>query len=321
MPEPNKKMNWNIILQVVLAIIIVLILYIVTLVIIDTDSLIVSVNTSVMPREKTIIADGYASASFFSNKNYNTFNPYVDNFVKIGRSINSFGGSQFTYQFWIKIENPTDEYFKNLIILLKGDRRKYKVGLYDQDNKIYDKLPEDIAIACPIIKFVDSYRKLNVVFNTRKSPFTSIDINMNPDDSILSRRNVTSLLALSKWFMMTFVFEDNYSLATGSENGINFRFYIDDFRYQTNTPSDVNLNMNTLYQNDGDLNILVNNTATDGNFLKIGNLAYYNYALNDDDVRQCYANGAPTKDISFLESKNNKPPFLTAYNKIDIYNY
>jgi hypothetical protein len=320
MPEPNNKMNWNIILQVVLAIIIVLILYIVTLVIIDTDSIIVTSTNTVMPREKTVILDGYASTSFLSKKKYNTFNPYVDNFVKIGRSINSFGGSQFTYQFWIKIDNPTDEYFKDLVILLKGDTRKYKIGLYNQNNQLMYSVSEpDIAIACPIIFFGESYRDLRVGFNTSKGPGVVIDINMNPDESILSRRNVTSLLALSKWFMMTFVFEDNYSIASGTENGINFRFYIDDFRYQTNTPTDVSLNMNTLQQNDGDLNLMIN--STEHNFMKMGNLTYYNYALNDDEVRQSYANGAPTKDISLSESRNNKPPFLTAYNKIDIYNY
>ena len=321
MPQETKKINWNIILQVVLAIIIVLILYVITLIILDIDSIIVESTYDVLPRESTSIVDGYAVSSYFANKSYNTFNPYTDNFAKIGRSVNTYGGSQFTYQLWIKIDDPVDDYFKDLIILLKGDNRQYMTGLYDVRNQLHSQLKNDYVIACPMIKFVDSYRNLRVHFNTHKSPFTTIDINMNPSDSVLSRRNVTSLLPLSKWFMLTFVFEDNYSIATGNENGINFRFYIDDFLYQTNTPSDVNLRLNTLYQNDGDLFLMMNVTGNNTNFMKMGNIKYYNYALNDEDVKRNFASGPPTKDVTYEKLKSKTPPQLSAYNKIDVYNY
>ena len=321
MPETNSKINWNLILQIVLAIIIVLILYVVTLLILDIDSIIEKSTKSVLPRETTTIVDGYGNASFFADRSYNTFNPYASNFVKIGRSINTHGGSQYTYQFWIKIDNPSEEYFKDLIILLKGDKRKYMTGLYDSKNVLNSKIPDDYVIACPLIKFTDSYKNLRVQFNTRKSPFTTIDINMNPDESILSRRNVTSLMALSKWFMLTFVLEDNYSIATGREDGISFRFYVDDFRYQTNTPSDVNLRLNTLYQNDGDLTMMLNATGKDGNFMKMGNVKYYNYALTDEEVKQTFSNGPPTKDANAQRKKDDQAFYLSAYNKIDVYNY
>ncbi len=84
MPEETKRgINWNIILQVVLAIIIVLILYVVTLIILDIDSIVAKQSYSVLPQETTVIADGYAPVAYFSTKSYNTFNPYTDNFKKL----------------------------------------------------------------------------------------------------------------------------------------------------------------------------------------------------------------------------------------------
>lgn len=322
MPQETKKgINWNMILQIVLAIIIVLILYVVTLIILDVDSIVVKTSYEVLPRETTIIADGFAAASFFTTKTYNTVNPYTNNFLKISRSLNSQGGSQFTYQFWIKIEDATDSYFRDLILILKGDNRKYITGFYNQNNELQEKREAEHVIACPMIKFVDSYRRLRVQFNTRKSPFTTIDINMNPSETLMSRRNVTSLLALSKWFMFTFVFEDNFSLVNGHENGISFRFYIDDFRYQTNTPAEVSLRLNNLQQNDGDLFMMLNSNGNNANFMKMGNIKYYNFALTDEEVKSVFNDGPPTKDITYESNAAKKPVFLSAYNKIDVYNY
>jgi hypothetical protein len=314
-------MNMRMIVQILLALVIIIILYIVTLVILNIDSLIVKQSSIVKPHETTNIITGYAPVSYLGNRSFNTFNAFANNFKKIGKSVNTTGGSQFSYQFWIKIDDPNDALFKNLVLLLKGDKRKYKIGIYDsetfQKNKV---IPADYVIASPMIKFVDSYRHLNVQFGTINSPITSIDINMSPNDTGDSRRNLLSLLPLN-WYLFTFVFEDNFSYMSGSENGINFKFWVNDIPYQENTASDSpELRYNTLKQNDGDLFILPNPPDGSNNFMKMGNIKYYNYAVDAKDIKYAFSKGPPTISVLEIEQGSPKPAYLTAYNKIDIYN-
>jgi hypothetical protein len=314
-------MNMRMVVQILLALVIIIILYIVTLVILNIDSLITKHSTVVRPHETTVIVNGYAPVSYLGNKQYNTFNTFADNFKKIGKSVNTSGGSQFSYQFWIKIDDPNDSLFKNLVLLLKGDKRKYKIGLYDSETLQKSKtIPANYVITSPMIKFVDSYRHINVQFGTANSPVTSIDINMSPNNPGEGRRNLLSLLPLN-WFMFTFVFEDNFSYMNGHENGINFKFWINDTPYQENTASDnPDLRYNTLKQNDGDLFILPN-SPEGGNFMKMGNIKYFNYALDNGDIKSAYNQGPPTISAVEIEQGTPKPTYLTAYNKIDVFNY
>lgn len=317
-------------LQIVLALIVVIILYIVTLVVLGLDSIVVSRSSDVRPQESTTIIDGYAPVSYLMRRQYNTINQFSPNFMKIGRSVNTQGGAQFTYQFWVRVDDPNDKFFRDLTILLKGDNRKYKMGIYDKDNFTFIKrVPEkqlgmledqgDFLIRCPLIKFVDSYRRMRVQFNTANNPLTTIDINMDPSKGV-DRRNILSLLPLN-WYLMTFVFQDNISYANMQENGINFQFWLNDVAYQENGASNMSsLRNNTLKQNDGDLTLFPEmDEGRSGAFMRLGNVAYYNYALNEDDIRATFKAGPPSH--SAIEHASDKPAYLTAINKIDVYNY
>jgi len=290
-------------------------------VILNIDALVAINSTKVRPHETTMIVSGYAPVSYLGHKSFNTFNYFADNYRKIGKSINTSGGAQFSYQFWIKIDDPNDKLYKDLVLLLKGDKHKYKIGLYDEETSLKTlTLPADYTITCPLIKFVDSYRHINVKFGTTNSPITSIDINMSPNNPGEGRRNLLSLLPLN-WYLFTFVFEDNFSYVSGNENGINFTFWVNDIPYQENTASDnPELRNNTLKQNDGDLFILPNPPES-GSFMKLGNIKYCNYALTDNEIKNTYMGGPPKTLAEELDQGKPKPTYLSAYNKIDITNH
>jgi hypothetical protein len=314
--------NINIAAQVIFGIVVIILLYVITLVILNIDSLVSSKSIKVVPREMSVVIDGYATASYLAKKSYNTINPFVEDFVKIGRSINTHGGAQFTYQFWFKMEDTDNQNIKNQVLLLKGDTSKYKVGFYDMINNqlVNNDIKNDYVIKCPLIRFGSSYKEIVVEFNTNRTVNYKSIIRMNPEADPISKRNALSLLPIN-WYLFTFIFEDNFSTLDSSENGIKFTFFMNDFPYHSVTPSsDPILRGNFLKQNEGNLTILPGmSTAVD--FIKMGNVKYYNYALNQKEITKQFTQGPPKHSAFDSVKKVPKPAYLTAYNKMDIYNY
>jgi len=312
-------------LQILTGFIVVIILYVITLVIMKIDSLVSGMAMTGKPLESSLIIDGYTNVGTLAKREFNTVNPFAVNFVKIPRSVNTFGGAQFTYQFWIKINEADDALFKNLPLFIKGDNKNYKINLYPYNNPaattVVKKYPADTYIRCPQIKFGNSWRHLVVQFNTTNTPLTEIDILMNPEASGANRRNLLSLLPIN-WYMMTFVFEDNYNPNDSSENGIKFTFYLNDVPYQiNNATTEIMLRNNYLKQNDGNLTLFPNPTSINSEFMNFGNLTYYNYAVTSDDVRVSFLKGPPSKLAQLSRYNDRAPAHITAFNKIDIYNY
>ena len=301
----------SVFIQVLFALLVVLIMYVITLIVLSVDSLLVVPSYKVKQREEVVIKTGNNSSALLAKTRFNTVFPfYKGNFVKIPQSVNGTTGAQFSYQFWMKVNDPKDDNFKDLILLLKGEDKKYKVGYYNYSGDM-SLLPEKTdgpkhMIKCPLIKFKDSYKNMVVEFNTNKHPDVQIEINMDKGDENSKRRNLLTLLPLD-WFMMTFVFEENYSQTEGTENGIRFTFYINDIPFQTNTGStDVILRNNFIKQNDGDLFILPNHDAkTD--ILTMSDIKYFNYAKTDAMVRQDFER----RNKSFADSERSQSIFTS----------
>lgn len=315
----------SIAIQIVLAIVVIIILYIITLVVLNVDTIVLASNSKVKPREMTKIIDGQAGIVALSGKSYNTGVVQAGNFKKIGRSINTAGGAQFTYQFWMKIDDANDTYFADQVILLKGDKRKFNLGFYSQNpsTETYRRVTEmknQYAIACPMISFLDTYRSFKVRLNTHKHPLVDIDIKMNQNPGSISNQNLLSLLALNNWYLFTFVFQDSFSIPQAAEDGIRFIMYVNETPYvEHNSGTMPELKGNTLKQNEGDLNLFPTNTNSN-NFASFGNIAYYNYALTANEVLKVFEKGYPTHSSVPEGNKSDQPPYITAFNKIDIYN-
>ena len=163
--ELSKK---AIFIQVIIGLVLASILYTMTLFFLKIPSIVIDKSDVVKKKESTLILDGYAPATFLSNTKYNTMNINSSNFRKIGRSVNTAGGLQFTYQFWIKISaDTTANDIKDRIILHRGSQQKFSSGIYKYDpaSKTYNKIeekPGDIVIKCPLIKFGQSKDEIEV---------------------------------------------------------------------------------------------------------------------------------------------------------------
>jgi hypothetical protein len=309
-------------LQVIGGIVIVLVLYIITLLILNTDSLVVMLNNKVKQNEKIPITIGKSGIMKLSGRTYNTINPLSSNFKKLGKSINDNGGAQFSYQFWMKINDTDSSNYKDLVILLRGDKNKYKKGIYDLATKNLQAMDStdsepDYMIKCPLIKFGDSYDNMIIEFNTSKDPSTKMDVKVDTK----SRKNLLSLSPLS-WYLITYVLEDNFSYVQTSENGVKVTLYINDFPYQSVSAStNPLLKNNYLRQNEGDLHLFPNITQPK-DFMQVANMSYYNYALSQKDISSIFEKGPPSFEMKDdASTSDNKPGFISSYNKIDIYNY
>lgn len=316
-------------LQVLAAMIIVIILYAVTLSVLNIDSLVVIATAEAKQREMVSLLDGFATPSYLNSINYNTINPYVENYRRIARSMNLGGGAQFTYSMWVKVENANDNLFKDLIILHKGDNKKYQVAYYapetqEANNASYVRkvtLPADNWIACPQIRFGESYRDIRVRFNTQNEIYNEIQVKMKPDAEPTSKKNLLSLMPLN-WTLLTFVFQDNFSMRENAENGIKFTMYVNDVPYWTESASTYpNFRNDALKQNDGNLFFFPKPVAAGSDFVKIGNVKYYNYAVSSEEVTKEYNAGPPAYEAKPTETGTNRPAHISAYNKIDIYNF
>ena len=334
MDSLNKQRNTSKYIQFSLAGIIVLILYIISLLVLNTDSLVVLVNSKVKQNEKISIFKGLQTVTQLSGIVLNTVNPFADNFLKISRSLNDKGGAQFTYQFWMKINDTNYQNYNDLTVLLKGDNTKYLKGLYDttsgklvpynpqlynQDPSYTSSQPEYI-VKCPLIKFGKSYKNMIIEFNTNKDPNAKMEVLLEGSDQY--KKNVLSLSPLN-WYLITYVIEDNYSSAFNQVNGIQVTLYVNDFPYQVSSPAtDPLLKNNFLKQNDGDL-YLFPDVQVPREFMSISDMKYYNYALTQQSIAGIFTKGPSLYvDNSFnnMSDGKNKPAFLSAYNKIDVYN-
>jgi hypothetical protein len=253
------------------------------------------------------------------------------NFRKIGRSVNTAGGLQFTYQFWIKISaDTTANDIKDRIILHRGSQQKFSSGIYKYDSasKTYNKIeekPSDIVIKCPLIKFGQSKDEIEVIFNTQNDPNLKITMSSNNGTSSTGRRNMLSLLPLN-WYLMTFVFQDNVD-ATEKVNGISFKFWLNDVQYyDVNASNESKLKLNFIKENFGDLFVCPSGTSSDNkpvNFdtskVSIGNMKYFNYAVQTEEITGTFLKGPPKHTLETY-NKTDVPSFLSTYNKLDIYN-
>lgn len=257
---------------------------------------------------KTKLFDGWVETNGFTNKAFNTYNMFASNYRKMPRSINKMGGAQFSYSMWIKLNNTSAKNIANKVLFVQGDNKRYSFSTSVGDKRTNEI---DYLIKSPLVKFGDDADTLITEFNTSTNISTTAQVSKvnNRDETV--RHNVFSLMP-GKWMLMTWIFEDDKKYDE-PEDGVVFRFYLNDILYQTQRYS------GSLRLNKGDMYILPGGGIEDG-FL--GDLTYYNYALGVDEIRRVYSQGVTNKRYNEMDTDPsfNEPLYLSQYNKLEIYN-
>lgn len=274
----------NQVLQVLVGLVLLFVIYTISLWVMQTDK--VYMDAKVVSKEKIAIPilNGFVENGAFGNTMMNTQSEYSDNYVPLPKSLNRMGGIQFSYTFWINLPSmdTSDEMFENKILFFRGDRSSYTFKTKD------GKMVTDYAIVCPLVRFGETRKDIIVEFNTFDNIRESIAI---PPESVLVENG--------RWTMITIVLQDNIPI-NDFENGIKVQCFVDNLVAVTQSYR------TSLRMNDGNLYVLPSTSPFGGTNKiekgKLGNLTYYNYALNYQEVSQIYNKGPPTRIHAMTKS-------------------
>lgn len=310
----KKKPNGvaEIALQVFIGLIFVYVIYFGSILVMNVDKLVINEKYEIAKKRRVPVIDGYIDASA-QVVSFNTMIPLANNYLPIRPSVNIKGGAQFTYNFWMYADPSANVAHK--VLFLKGDKEKYTFTITDN----FAKKPSPIVrtkehmVFCPQVKFGADMQTFEILFNTFNKHDEKMIINTIRSEDSVSRNNLLSTL-YSTWFMITITFEDNIPI-NDFENGIQVKFYVNDALYKIQKfPS-------ALKQNQGDLHLFPNESSKAITNVKISNFNYYNYIISEKEIKDLLYAGANTKpSTAYIPSVSTKPPVLSDYNKLDIYN-
>ncbi len=260
------------------------------------------------------ILKGYAMTRSFSNKTYNTYNPIASNYVELPKSVNKFGGAQFTYTLWLRFDDVAQTNLGGKVIFIHGDTNLYEITKEVNGERTTQV---DFAIKCPLVKFGPNGKDIIVEVNTTQNITERAVVPTIKSADEAMRHNVFSLIP-NKFVMWTLVFEDDVLYGNAHESGTVFRMYVNDFLYYTKRFK------GTLRLNKGNLVLLPligNDKAIENGY--IADMTYYNRALTPTDVRQVMALGVRNKRYDEMDGNApfNEPLYITEYNKLDIHNW
>jgi hypothetical protein len=165
--------------QVAAGLLVVVLVYHMALWILHRDSLVGAVNEETDPAQKLLVLDGWLDAGAASGQSWSTINPYALSFVPLQRSANRKGGAQFSYSFWMQLNDVSPDNVAGKTLLLRGDPRAYTwtraaqkaAGLGDALGPDPVRTTStDVLVKCPRIRFGDTYDQLVVEFNTLADP-------------------------------------------------------------------------------------------------------------------------------------------------------
>jgi len=334
-------------------------------------------------RKETEIFNGIIDFNDVRELKYNTKNRSHEKYRDISPSMNQQGGAEYTYNFWLyvdqgRITQLKNEKKKDILLFLKGEKQFYYNNdlnyncMYKSADPFTTKHPV-LLTKNPLVRLSADGKNLAVDYNNILSPESyqnnskynrcdSIDNNKLWWDRNKNMIGVYDIEFSNKWFMVTIVMKevaDNNNILTKNraicrifingllifENkletiyGSNQDIYSATFK-NNNSPLYINpifnmksseksgarssaRAMHTIEQNLPylDMNFVkydekynVDNPNDISGIIKMGDLKYYNYALEADAINQLFRNGLKNVKLDVnKEAKYTNLNMLSAY--------
>jgi hypothetical protein len=335
-------------------------------------------------RKETEIFNGIIDFNDIRELKYNTKNRAHEKYRDISPSINQQGGAEYTYNFWLYVDQGRITQLKNdsnkdILLFLKGEKQfyynndfNYNCMFKSTDNS---KIKHPVLLTKnPLVRLSSDGKNLAVDYNNILSPDSyqnnskynrcdNIDNNKPWWDRNKNMIGVYDIEFSNKWFMVTIVMKeiaDNNNILTKNraicriyingllifENkvetiyGSNQDIYSATFK-NNNSPLYINPIFNMKYsatskgrKTPGDASNIIernlpyldmnlikydekynNENPNDiSGIIKMGDLKYYNYALEADAINQLFRNGLKNVKLDVhKEAKYTNLNMLSAY--------
>lgn len=302
------------ILQVIVALILVALMGVLAYSVYNNDAsvFIEDISKEVVIRKKVKILDGTFAYDTDKTAVINTSVSYYGNYKDIVPSINQKGGAEYSYNFWIYMNDgslSSSIASTTKVLFIKGNKTKTSyVSNYNchaKDNWYLVKNPlvrvnvnnnkiSAIVTEFNTIKSVDAFHD-----NPEKVNCDDTDYNMRDNNlfGIYGLDNRSDLL--NKWSMVTIVVsETNPSSDIMFRNEAVVKMYLNGYEYFNKT-SDAfysgGVVTTAMRNNSGNLYINPEKGETDYSKLAIADLTYFNYALTDEEVLKLHKGGFNNK--------------------------
>jgi hypothetical protein len=328
-------------------------------------------------RKETEVFSGIIDFNDIKELKYNTKNKAHEKYRDISPSINQQGGAEYTYNFWLYVDQSRIQQLNNvekkdILLILKGEKQFYYNNnfnyncMFKSGDSTSTKHPI-LLTKNPLIRLSYDGKNLAVDYNNILSPesyqnnskYTRCDSIDNNKDWWVRNKNMIGVYDIefsSKWFMVTVVMKeiaDNNNILTKNraicriyinglhvfENkletiyGSNQDIYSATFK-NNNSPLYINPIFNM--KNDDVISRLQKKTQNIPYFdissakydekyntdnpndisgvIKMGDLKYYNYALEEDAINQLFRTGLKNVKLDVnKEAKYNSLNMLSSY--------
>tara|TARA_B100001540_G_C15816257_1_gene647644 strand:+ start:6827 stop:7897 length:1071 start_codon:yes stop_codon:yes gene_type:complete len=344
------------IIQIILALFIIIILYIIAYYTFNYESMNIVKVMGGSKARKIELFKGIYDYSLEKEVSYNTYsnNTTQGAFRELIPSINQYGGAEYSYSFWLKVDpeklqNATDNN-ENIILFFRGSKHKIRYNTPNQKNCLMEANNKYILVKNPLIRMKKDGTSIIVEYNSVSNPDTfredgieKIDCSGDWDSKnkgLLGIYNMTDNEYKNKWFMFTVVLqeitpEDDilHRFKTRCKiylNGVNMlnRIVEAPFNGQDNTSygsAAMKHNRGKLYVNPGDIltgdnNPLFSaeNTVAGEGGLQMADLSYFNYALEQDEIIKLFKKGFNKERYTIPEEELNVIDYTIT--KIDLEN-
>ena len=295
-------------------------------------------------KEVSILSGTYDFSN--SEAKYNTIDKTQLNFKDIKPSINQDGGAEYSYNCWLfidqdKIAEYNDDGKKDIILFLKGEKNLYynNKSNYNCGNANSTTNNPVIITKNPLVRLSGDGQRIaveyNNIYNTDSYQHGSTYKNCNTLSSTneWNKRNknmlgIYDIKFNNKWFMVTIVMKEvSDSANVLSINRASCKMYINgtkllDKKVETKY---VNKIYSATFKNNSSpfyVNPLISDIktvspyhkVTTGNVLKMSDIKYYNYAINEDMITSLYNKGF-NSDIAVTTTIDNK---IAKYNMVSV---
>jgi hypothetical protein len=274
-----------------------------------------------------------------SEVKYNTSDKTQSNFKDINPSINQDGGAEYSYNYWLFIDqdklksSKSSDKEKDIILFLKGEKILYSNNKFNYNCSTANIVNNPVIITKnPLVRLSGDGKKIaveyNNIYNTESyqqgSMYKSCKQMTSSTEWNERNKNLLGIYDIefnSKWFMVTIVMKEvSDSNNVLSINRASCKMYINGVKLldkKVETKYDSKIYSATFKNNSSPfyINPLIDNEKTPyrkvdtGSVLKIADIKYYNYSINEDMISSLYNKGF-----------NNNVADTTPANKLAKYN-